>query len=304
MSWYIWFIITASAPWLICYIVWKIIFKNSFKVKSPILTYHQVSDRFNLSITRQRLHQFERGIRFLYELGYRTVGLEEVGNFCGDGGQRKIALTFDDAYEDVYLNAFPVLQKFGFVACIFVITGYVGKYNSWDYNWGRNKKKHLSWEQIKEMADAGFHFGSHTINHPDLTKIPHSLVEHELKRSKEILEDNLGRSVDFLSYPFGRYNRYVQKEAERLGYKGAYTLAPNPGTKAPDQFAQKRWGVYLLDSPLSLTIKLNSGRLLWMEGMKGWIINQFPCWVIALRGLPDYPEVETKSQFAEVIFRG
>ncbi len=110
--------------------------------------------------------------------------MEEILNPDESLDKKKVAFTFDDAYQDVYLNAFPLLQKFGFTACIFVITGYVGKYNEWDYNWGRNRKKHLSWEQIKEMADAGFEFGSHTVNHPDLTKIPDKFVEYELKRSK------------------------------------------------------------------------------------------------------------------------
>lgn len=261
----------------------------------PILTYHQVSDRFDLSITRQKISQFERGIRFLHEQGYKAVRLEEILSTDENQDEKKVALTFDDAYQDIYLNAFPVLQKLGFIACIFVITGYVGRYNEWDYNWGRNRKKHLSWEQIKEMADAGFDIGSHTVHHPDLTKIPKQFVEYELKRSKEILEDKLGQTVDFLSYPFGRYNRYVQKETERLGYKGAYTLCSNSKENGFNPFSQKRWGVYLLDSPLTLKIKLNQSRLSWIEDMKARIINRFPGWTIILKGLPNYDKMDTKS---------
>lgn len=298
MSWLIWVVILVATPWLFFYILWKIKFKKPPKNTIPILTYHQVNDRFDLSITRQKVSQFERGIRFLYEQGYKAVSLEEIFSSGENCDGKKVAFTFDDAYQDVYLNAFPLLQKFGFTASIFVITGYVGKYNQWDYNWGKNREKHLSWDQIKEMADAGFNFGSHTVNHPDLTKIPKQFVEHELKKSKEVLEDKLGQRVDFLSYPFGRFNRYVQKEAERLGYKGAYTLCSNPKEKGFHPFSQKRWGVYLLDSPLTLRIKLNQGKLFWIEDMKGRIINKFPSWTIILKGSPNYDKLNTTSLVA------
>jgi peptidoglycan/xylan/chitin deacetylase (PgdA/CDA1 family) len=298
MSGLIWIVILTATPWLFFYILWKVKFKKPSKITVPILAYHQVSDRFDLSITRQKVNQFERGIRFLHEQGYKTVKLEEVLSPGERHDEKKVALTFDDAYQDVYLNAFPVLQKFGFAACIFVITGYVGKYNEWDYSWGRNRKKHLSWEQIQEMAGVGFDFGSHTVNHPDLTKIPKKFVEYELKRSKEVLEDKLARKVDFLSYPFGRYNRYVQEKAEKLGYKGAYTLCSNSKQNDFHPFSQKRWGVYLLDSPLTLKIKLNQGKLFWIEDMKGRIINRFPSWTIILKGLPNYDQVNTTSYIA------
>ena len=288
MSWLIWVVILVTTPWLLFYMLWRIKFKKPPKATVPILAYHQVSDRFDLSITRQKVSQFEKGIRFLYEQGYKAIRLEEVYNSNEEYNGKKVAITFDDGYEDVYLNAFPLLQKLGFTACIFVITGYVGKYNEWDYNWGRNKKKHLSWEQIQKMSDAGFGFGSHTVNHPDLAKIPQQFVEYELKRSKQVLEDKLGQRVHFLSYPFSRYNRYVQKEAERLGYKGAYTLCSNSKQNDFHPFSQERWGVYLLDSPLTLKIKLNQGKLFWIEDMKGRIINKFPSWTIILKGSPNY----------------
>ena len=291
-------VILLTAPWLFFYMLWRIKYKKPPKATVPILAYHQVSDRFDLSITRQKVSQFEKGIRFLYEQGYKAIRLEEIFNSNEEYNGRKVAITFDDGYEDVYLNAFPLLQKLGFTASIFVITGYVGKYNGWDYNWGRNKKKHLSWEQIKEMADAGFGFGSHTVNHPDLTKIPQQFVEYELKRSKQVLEDKLGQRVDFLSYPFGRYNRYVQKEAERLGYKGAYTLCSNSKQNDFHPFSQKRWGVYLLDSSLTLKIKLNQGKLFWIEDMKGRVINKFPSWTIILKGSPNYDRLNTTSLVA------
>lgn len=280
---------------LFFYLFWRIRFKTKLTQSIQILTYHKINDDFDWGITRQKISQFERGIKFLYDLGYKTVPLEETFK-PQKALDRKVVITFDDGYEDVYLNAFPILQKYGFTAFIFIITGFVGKHNSWDYNLGKRRKRHLSWKQIKEMCNHGFGFGSHTVNHPDLTRIDQRFVEYELKKSKEVLEDKLGKETSFLSYPFGRYNRFVQEEACRLGYKGAYTLCSK--TKEDgfqsrlwrdfQPFAQERWGIYLFDSPLTLKIKLNHNRLFWIEDLKGRIINRFASGTAILKGSPDY----------------
>jgi peptidoglycan/xylan/chitin deacetylase (PgdA/CDA1 family) len=282
------------------YILWRLKFKKSFSKRVEVLTYHRVSDGFDWGITRQKISQFEKGIRFLHEQGYKTVTLEDVFSHTADRlgkhketFDQKVVITFDDGYEDVYLNAFPILQKYGFTAFVFVITGFVGKYNSWDFNFGKKRKRHLSWKQIKEMSKYGFGFGSHTVNHPDLTKIDPACggVEYELKKSKEVLGEKLEKEVNFLSYPFGMYNRFVQEEACRLGYKRAYTLVSK--TKADDfqPFAMDRWGIYLIDSPLTLKIKLDHDRLFWIEDLKGRIINRFASGSAILKGSPDYSKM-------------
>jgi peptidoglycan/xylan/chitin deacetylase (PgdA/CDA1 family) len=257
-----------------------------------ILTYHRICDNFDWGITRQKVSQFEKGIKFLHHQGYKTVALEKTFK-PAETLDRKVAITFDDGYEDVYSNAFPILRKYNFTAFVFLITAFVGKYNSWDYHFGKSRrKKHLSWKQVKEMSKFGFGFGSHTVNHPDLTKIGKKFVEYELKKSKEVLEDKLGKETIFLSYPFGRYNRFVQEEAKRLGYKRAYTLCSKSKENGFQPFAQKRWGIYLFDTPLTLKIKLNHNWLFWIEDLKGRIINHFASGTAILKGSPDYSTLE------------
>jgi hypothetical protein len=291
MSWLIWLIILASAPWFFFFFLWSLRYRRSQDATGPTLVYHRVADGFDWNITRQGIRQFERGIRFLQQQGYTSAGPNEQIDPAKDGDPKRLVIAFDDGYRDVYDNAFPILSKFGFTACVFVITGYVGREDDWDYHVGGRKKRHLSWEQIAEMARAGFEFGSHTVNHPDLTRIPKKFVRYELRRSKETLEQELGRKVNFLSYPFGRYNRYVEEEAQKAGYLAAYAICPKPGGK-PGGFSRPRKGVYLIDSPLSMRIKLHPGPLIWAEEMKGRIINGFANWTVAVKGSPDYGRIK------------
>lgn len=295
------------------------------KLHPHILVYHKIDDSFEWGITRQTVGQFENQIKYLFENGYKSLSLQDtfqpkenspVRNKlpecqlleCKASAlpvEKSVVITFDDGYESVCKFAFPVLQKYGFVASVFIIAGYVGKFNDWDVTWGK-RFKHLSWEQIKELDEYGFSFGSHTVNHPDLTKLDSKSLEYELSCSKKILEDKIGKRIVFLSYPFGKYNKKAQEMAKETGYESAYTVCrsvtpPFAGLQAKtpslhsealtNPFALERRGMYLIDSPLTLHIKLNDGRLFWIEDMKGRIINRFAAGTVLAKPKAHPPEI-------------
>jgi peptidoglycan/xylan/chitin deacetylase (PgdA/CDA1 family) len=64
----------------------------------------------------------------------------------------------------------------------------------------------LTWDQIKEMSDFGITFGSHTHTHAILKYCDNIKVRNELKNSKKIIEQKIGRKVDLFSYPNARYS--------------------------------------------------------------------------------------------------
>jgi peptidoglycan/xylan/chitin deacetylase (PgdA/CDA1 family) len=59
---------------------------------------------------------------------YRILSLDELGARIAEGGTREAlaALTFDDGYDDVYENAFPLLKRKGMPATVFVVTDLIG----------------------------------------------------------------------------------------------------------------------------------------------------------------------------------
>lgn len=92
-----------------------------------------------------------------------------------------------------------------------------------------NDSKHdsdwmLTREMMLEMQQSGLvSFGAHSVNHPILTKVSLEEAEYEIRRSKEILEDALGKNVDFFAYPNGDYNSMIQSLVKGCGYKCALT---------------------------------------------------------------------------------
>lgn len=292
-------IITIAILLFTAYLFWTFRFKKTSTNKLPILVYHKIGDRFEWGITRQKNKQFEQQMKYLKEKGYRSIKIsegfieDEAFNEKGSKDSKRILITFDDGYESAYSLAFPILQSYGFTACIFLITGYVGKYNQWDVHWGK-KFKHLSWDQIKEMMKYGFSFGSHTVNHPDLTKLEKRFVKYELKKSKEKLEDKLSQKISLLSFPFGKYDQVVEELAQEVGYQKAFTICTSSKNNNSHSFVQGRVGMYLFDSPLTLRMKLDQGGFFWMEDLKGRIINAFANGTSLVKK-PNYKGVESRS---------
>lgn len=239
----------------------------------PILAYHKVSNQFEWGINTVSIRSFENQVKYLSENHYYAISLEQ---YCNDDFQFKskynpVIITFDDADESVYHQAFPILRTYGFTASVFVISGYVGKINSWDANLGGISSKHLSWEQIRQLANENWEIGSHTATHRDLLGLSNHEVQRELQSSKEIIEQNVDRPVRFISYPFNRFDSRIIVEAQQIGYRGGCTLSLKKNLNgAPKQFIIQRHGVYSIDSVYWFKKKLSNSKI---EQVKQRIIS-------------------------------
>lgn len=89
-----------------------------------------------------------------------------------------------------------------------------------------NKDQFMSWEEVREMAQSGIDFGSHTASHRMLDRISADEVRSELQRSKDKIELEIGKTVTTLAYPNGNYDGCVQKSVVEVGFKAAFTMDP------------------------------------------------------------------------------
>jgi peptidoglycan/xylan/chitin deacetylase (PgdA/CDA1 family) len=149
----------------------------------------------------------------------------------------------DDGYRSIYNIAYPILEKYGFKATVFVYTSFVGV-----------SKMAITWEQLREMKAKGFTIGSHTIHHSDLTQPKPeeteqahlARVKEELYGSKKIIDQKLSQDTYFLAYPFGFYDQRSIQAARHAGYKiamsvkrGGNPFFANPLTLRRDQILEK-----------------------------------------------------------------
>jgi peptidoglycan/xylan/chitin deacetylase (PgdA/CDA1 family) len=182
----------------------------------PILTFHAVDDRPSVISFPPRL--FERGMAGLHERRYRSLTLLEIVEHLQRGvlfPDRCFAITFDDGYQSVYDHAFPILQRYGFSATVFLTVGDNGSTADSERLPSMCERSMLSWHEMKEMQRSGIAFGAHTLTHPDLTRLPAELLEVEVVGGKRVIEDALGSRVDTFAYPFGRYDKRCRELVSR-----------------------------------------------------------------------------------------
>jgi peptidoglycan/xylan/chitin deacetylase (PgdA/CDA1 family) len=87
----------------------------------------------------------------------------------------------------------------------------------------------MTWDQVREMGANGIEFGSHTLTHPIMTRIPHEQVKRELVESKQLIEQEIGKPVVTFAYPNGGpedFNPGIIAELRDAGYMMAFSLMP------------------------------------------------------------------------------
>ncbi len=97
--------------------------KTVFRNKYVILAYHKVNDSLNDPLNMAvSIANFEKHIRFIRNK-YRVFSLRDLLSMAREHKKipyNAVAVTFDDGYEDNYLNAYPILKKYGVPATFFL----------------------------------------------------------------------------------------------------------------------------------------------------------------------------------------
>ena len=197
----------------------------------PILMYHRLGNvprrgnKFRNQYVRPKM--FARQMKYLFKHGYQTVSVRDLINYAEQqipAEDKKICITFDDGYESFYRYAFPILRKYNFTAVVFLVADCIGKTCLWD----DDPVPMLKTNQIKELSDAGIDFGAHSFSHRSLIELDAEELEKEVKESKEVLEELLGKKVESFCYPYGAFNQSVKKMVQRH-YKVAFSTKRGTG---------------------------------------------------------------------------
>ena len=169
--------------------------------------------------------------------GRATLADAKYGNPYGHQKLPRIAVTFDDAFQNLLLNAVPSLNEFRIPAVVFAVASNLGDMPRWDISPSHPEagEKTMTAEQLAALSKNPLVvIGSHTSTHPDLTAIDPKDAREELVASKQCLERILGYTVDSLALPHGAGNESVFSLAREAGYSRIYTLSPEPVRSVSD----------------------------------------------------------------------
>lgn len=183
-----------------------------------VLQYHHVSESTPAS-TSITPALFKQHMDYLAEQEFKVVPLPELVSLLKDGTtlpDKTVAITFDDAYESVYSEAYPLLKKRGWPFTVFINTD----------PHDQNKRSFATWDQIKEMGEYGATIANHTTRHSHLLRLRdgesraqwRKRIKQEVMDAEQRIKEKTGQQHRLLAYPYGEYDNHVKKLLKDLDF--------------------------------------------------------------------------------------
>lgn len=146
-----------------------------------VLNYHGVVRNLKLDISVNHLHidNFEKQIQH-FKKNYNILSQEEFINSINKGSSSKrknILITFDDGYENNYINAYPILKHYDAPATIFPVVNLINSNNPTWYDFLDLNKKLISKKENHEILEKMFVDSGY----PNLNPINFSVFKNQIK---------------------------------------------------------------------------------------------------------------------------
>ncbi|MFA5164092.1 MAG: polysaccharide deacetylase family protein [Candidatus Omnitrophota bacterium] len=139
-----------------------------------------------------------------------NIGRIDAGGFTAARGMPESACSFAfRVFDELKSKDFTVIGK--------VLEFLVEK----DPGYSNEEGHCMTWEQVKELSDAGMEIGSHAVTHRSLARIPFAEAEFEVNASKAEIEKRTGRRCAHFAFPFGSardYNAGLIECVKKAGY--------------------------------------------------------------------------------------
>lgn len=227
------------------------------KSKNAILVYHSIG----------RIDKDKDPLKINVDTALFDKHMMHIGKM-----KQKYLVTFDDGYESVYLNAFPIIKRYGIRSIVFLTTDYLdGRIKMDNFFDNGYSPKPLTWDQAKEMGSCGIRLGSHSITHKSMAGLDGETAYLEALASKKRILDMTGYDVNSFAYPFGyrrSFNEKTENDLRSAGYKKAYTNILGMDNSEIEPFTIKRIRIYNTDGMFRFRMKI-CGAYNWVDVVLG-----------------------------------
>ncbi|ASX09914.1 polysaccharide deacetylase [Aeromonas dhakensis] len=226
---------------------------ETLRREMPVIMYHRFIEHESekgVHGTWMPIAMFEKHLRLMKWLGYETLTFRDLADkgFIHrlQYGKRYLMITADDGYQDNLTRMLPLLEKYGYKAVVYVVTG--EGYNRWDVEQASNPDTRvdlMNGEQLKALVASGHvEIGGHTLTHPRLSKLAPEQQAHEIQENKRQLETLLGHPLLSFAYPYGDMDESAKAQAMAAGYRFAVATNSGPRAMHQDPFRIRRIAIF------------------------------------------------------------
>ncbi|MDE2001738.1 MAG: polysaccharide deacetylase family protein [Patescibacteria group bacterium] len=189
--------------------------------RSPVvLTYHSVSDgKTPLSVS---VDGFRAQMALLRRLGVRVLSAHDflaIRSGAMPAPAKSVLITFDDAFQDVALNALPILEQFHFPAVVFINSGLIGGKAAFaTLPWDRDRNV-CSLDDLRALSGGGVAIANHSHSHKQLSELSDAEIASEYKKTFDWIEKNIGENKypDLFVFPKGAKNERAKDVVRKAG---------------------------------------------------------------------------------------
>lgn len=241
-----------------------------------VLAYHAISADWEdpLAVTPAT---FRFQLESLADAGYRGLTFSEAATSTET--DKRVAITFDDAFASAAIHGPPILDELGWPATVFAPTVPVETREPMRWLGGGRRRRPdedlelvaMTWDDLAQLAAKGWEIGSHTQTHRRLSELPDGEAKHELERSRSEIGERVGPCTS-ISYPWGEVSERVVVVARTAGYLTGSGLGGR--FRFGNRMAVPRVALARGDGSLGWRLKTSPGM---------WLIRSTPLWTAAER---------------------
>ena len=131
----------------------------------PVTMCHGLSSEGEFPLTEDHLDQL---VRIARELDFTSVNYDELAAWRTEGAplpERPIMFDFDHPAKSMRGGVQEVLGRYGYSGNLFVNIGWMDPESE---GYGVTS---MTWEEVGELMELGWHIGAHTVTHPNLSAL-------------------------------------------------------------------------------------------------------------------------------------
>lgn len=170
-----------------------------------VLMYHKVCAHGNADLLTVPLQTLEAQLQYLKQEGYNSIVLSDLVNYILAGSplpEKPVLISFDDGYRDNFTTAYPVFEKYGIKANIFLVPAFLLQ----EADRGVNEPPvYLRLEDIQAMSPQLIEYGLHSFDHKSYKILDDNAIGADLHQCKTALT---AMGIPFqpcLAFPYGAY---------------------------------------------------------------------------------------------------
>lgn len=259
-----------------------------------ILTYHRITEQSSRSrdqrVTEPTINvspdRFFEQLSGLKRQGFQFVSLDQALAASRDDSasqlpERSVVVTFDDIYDNVFHNAWPVLQQLQIPATVFVSTAFPDSVEPFPFDhWAKQfygdipqaDWRPIQTDHLNDMLNSDLiRIGAHTHTHQDFRTRPDDF-RVDLHQGIQLLQERYNASHVPFAFPYGVprmgfSNATLMQHVQDAELTCGLTTGSHTNSQQSSPFGWGRFHVFEHDTPASLAAKLD-GYYEWLPALK------------------------------------